>query len=143
MCLFFRSSSPPSETDFLFRSRQNCYLINLSISLVMGIADLPCSGYVRDEGMPHYYMDVSVFLFKTLPGRQHAIAKKGDQARLPNGNVMSSGTVKAIQPGTKRANDQRRPKPTTSTVSRPRSGWCGFSNLTGGLPGPLGSVLGR
>ena len=118
----------------------NCHLIQLSFSLVMGIADLPCSGYVQGEGEPHYRC-ILVLLLNTLsPGRQHAAAKQCDQTRGPNGNV---GTTSAIQSGTKNTNGQRRPAPTTSTVPRPRSGWCGFADFTGSLPGPLGRVLGR
>lgn len=134
----------PHRRIIFFRFRQNCYLTKLSISFVMGIADMPCSGYVRDEGELHYCMDVSLSCcLKHSPGRQHAAAKKGDQAQLLNKNVVSPGTTSATQPSTKKANSQRRPTPKTSTVARPRSGWCGFSDFAGGLPGPIGRVLGR
>lgn len=118
----------PHSLDVYFFSPP--FLTNPQLSflsfLVMGVADPPCSGYVQDGG------------------QQHAVAKQGDQKRGPNGKVVAPpGTTTAIRPDTHTSSSQRRPTPTTSTVSRPRSGWCGFPDSTSSLPGPLAKVLGR
>jgi hypothetical protein len=105
----------------------------------MGIADGPCSGYVRDENGELHYRRILVSLLNTLfPGQKNSAAKQGGS----NGNAPSPGSTSAIQLSTKNPNGQGRPIATTSTVSRPRSGWCGFSE-GGGLPGPLGRILGQ
>ena len=44
----------PSRSSCLFRFSTNCQPINSSFFCVMGVADPPCSGYVRDGGEPHH-----------------------------------------------------------------------------------------
>ena len=134
--------APPLSPSQISPLLTNCRLINLSFIFVMGIADGPCSGYVRDKSGESHYRRVLVSLLSThFPGQKNAAAKQADAAQGSNGNAPSSGSTSAIQPSTKNPSGQSRPTATTSTVSRPRSGWCGFSE-GGGLPGPLGRILG-
>jgi hypothetical protein len=139
------SSTPPLHPHkrIVFPFPTNCRLIKLSFFLVMGIADMPCSGYVRDEGKPHYQCVLVSSLITGPLGWKNTATKQGDQSRGSNGTVPSSGNTSSIQIDTKNPNGLGRPTPTTSKVPRPRSGWSGFSDVTGGLPGPLGRVLGR
>jgi hypothetical protein len=139
------------QTDFFGPFSTNCPLNKLYFLFVMGIADMPCSGYIRDQGetidAQHSAASSSVFLLSTFsPGLKHAAAKKSDQTGAHDGIVPSSGSTTTIQISTKKPKKPkkpRRPTPKTSTVPRPRSGWCGFSDFAGGLPGPLGTILGR
>ncbi|KAH8992201.1 hypothetical protein EDB92DRAFT_591166 [Lactarius akahatsu] len=132
-------------TDIFNQFSTNCHLIKSSFFFkwVLQI----CHAAVSKTEVSHYryaFCDVLVFVLSThTPGQQHAVGKQGDQTRGPNGNVASPGSTSTTQPDSHSSSSQRRPTPTTSTVPRPRSGWCGFPDPTGGLPGPLGRILGR
>ncbi|KAF8261899.1 hypothetical protein EI94DRAFT_748971 [Lactarius quietus] len=85
----------------------------------MGIADPPCSGYIHDE------------------------ENRSTPTRAATWNMALPAMTGTAQIDHRTPNDTRRRAATTSTVPRARSGWCGFSDFTIHLPGPLGRVLGR
>jgi hypothetical protein len=73
----------------------------------MGIADLPCSGYVRDEGEPHYRCGL-VFLLSTpslkagkIPQRNKAIKQgvKWDRAVIGEYQRNTNRHQKTQRPG--------------------------------------------
>ena len=99
----------------------------------MGIADPPCSGYIRDGGMTCVLV---IVLCLALLEQQRGVLENGStQRRVP--------IVGTAQIDHHRSNDACRRAATTSTIPRARSGWSGFSEFTIRLPGPLGKVLGR
>ncbi|KAN0131791.1 hypothetical protein V8E53_010319 [Lactarius tabidus] len=77
----------------------------------MGIADPPCSGYIRD------------------------VASHPRNGSTPTRGGAIAGTAQIDHHA---PNDACRRAATTSTVPRARSGWSGFSEFTIRLPGPFG-----
>ena len=73
-----------------FPSSTNCHLIKLSLLLVMGIADLPCSGHVRDEGKPHCVCVLQVVFSLITLSR---LAKHCNETRRPDRRVQRDRAV--------------------------------------------------
>jgi len=112
----------PLSPPYLFCIEKN---INSSSPSTMGVADPPCSGYIYEDQQP-------------VPANR-STPTRGSIWHAASSTITGTTQIDHHTPN----HDPRRRAATTSRVPRARSGWCGFSEFTIRLPGPLGKVLGR